>query len=104
MKKLLMALTALAAASAAWGESFTLEKGSVVCRNKAALETMQRAGGFDQLPEFLIGTACFRLATDVPGRIASEDPSGIIEVEPRQRRLLAQPANLWLERPVSPTS
>ncbi len=104
MKKMLMALTALAASSAALGEPFTLEKGSVVCRNKAALETMQRAGGFDQLPEFLVGTACFRLSTDLTGRIASEDPSGVIEVEPKQRRLIAQPANLWLERPASPNS
>ena len=102
MKKVILGIVALAAASSGWCEPFTLEKGMVVCRNKAAVEIMKEAGGYEKLPEFLIGTACFKLATEIPGQIASEDASGMIEVAPRQRRRMAEPSNLWLDRPAAP--
>ena len=100
MKKILLVLAGLTVVSSGWCESLNLEKGMVVCRNKAALEAMKELGGYDQLPEFLIGTACFKLASDLSGQIASEDQN-TLEIAPRLRRRIGQPVNLWLEKPTA---
>ncbi len=100
----LMSLALIAASAAYPGDRLVLEEGSVACRSKAALEAMRSAGGFERLPEFLIGTACFRLSAPLTGQVRSVGPGGGVEIVPRQRRLITQPSSLWVERPVEPNA